>query len=206
MKALFFFPILATAALAQLTDPGFELGTFNSSVRFGPTAVFVNSPAQAYEGSSFGAISVVAPSSGSLRTLTTFEAGLVDAGGIYNFSFYAKKPETNGFEEIRISASGGSTPVSRVTLDAPSSLTAVWMIHSYQFSIPADWNPENVLVISMSTIPISAFMGQTYSFHLDGISLTKIGVASVPEPQTWALGAGLVAMGAASFRRRRCSS
>lgn len=208
MRAIFLLPLFGSAALAQLTDPSFELGTFNSAIRSGPTATFVNIPAQAYSGDSFGAISAVAPSTGALRTLTSFEAGLVEPGASYSFSFYAKRPETNGFTELAASASGGGPDalVSRQVLEAPSSLTAVWMIYSYQFNIPLNWNPENIFIISLKTEPISPVVfGQTYSFNIDNFSLTKIDVASIPEPQTWALGAGLAAMTVGVVRRRRSS-
>jgi hypothetical protein len=207
MKSVLLLALLFSAGcFAQITDGGFELGTFNSAVTSGQRFSFINSPAEAHAGNGFGAIVLTAPSSGSLRTLTAFDAGLVEPGGVYAFSFFAKKPGINGFNQINISASGGGAeaPISRATIEAPTSLTGVWMIHSYQFTIPANWNPANILRVSLSTEPISpVVMGQTYSFHLDDMTLTQIAGAAVPEPHSAALAAGWVVILTTACRRRR---
>lgn len=202
------FLFWASSLIAQITDGSFELGTFNSAMRSGRDIVFIADASQAYEGSSFGAIQAVATSSGPLRTVNSFDVGRVEPGCDYVFSFYAKKPSTNGFESLRVSASGGvfGSALTWTSTEAPSALNLDWVAHSYYVSIPASWNTENQLRITLSAAPISPVVsGQTYSFHLDSLTLTLIGATPVPEPQAAAIGAGIVALFFCSTRRRRKS-
>lgn len=207
-RAFLLLPLLTPLALAQVTDGSFELGTFNDKIRYGTPFTFIES-AEAHSGDSYGAIVGESLYDGfPLRTVTSIGIGAFEPGATYALSFYAKGPVTNSFSEIYISIGGGGpeAPITLTTLDAPTSLTAVWMIYSYQFSVPVNWNPENIASLILSSRPITTTKGgELYSFHIDDLTLGL--VSSVPEPSSYGILAGLVGLFFCGKRRRRaCTS
>lgn len=211
MKRAFLLPplLFTPLALAQVTDGSFELGTFNEQVTSSREFTFVES-AEAHSGSFYGSMSAMSTTTGNpLRILTIVDIGTVEPGATYALSFYAKAPVVNGFPGLRpVLVNGGGTEarIAMTTIDAPTSFTAVWMIYSYQFSVPVNWNPENVAKLEFLTNSIpSTIAGQTYSFHMDDLTLGL--VSAVPEPASYGILAGLAGLFLCGKRRRRtCTS
>jgi hypothetical protein len=144
----------------------------------------------AHGGSSYGSVT-------ALRgvVMMTFEISN-DDGHEFLFSFWARVPETGGYESLRavmLNRVDDST-ATRIPIEEPILTSGEWRQYTYRFETPEDWDDSGAVsfyVAFNSLTPPSTRTG-----YVDDVTLIQI-----PEPTTVSLLVGSLLGGL--LRRRR---
>jgi hypothetical protein len=154
------------------------------------TADVVSDGSFAHEGNSYGSVT-------ELRgvVMMTFEISN-DDGHEFLFSFWARVPETGGYESLRavmLNRADDST-ATRISIEEPILTSSEWRQYTYRFVTPEDWDDSDTVsfyVAFNSLTPPSMRTG-----YVDEVTLVQI-----PEPSGVVLLASSV-LGGLFLRRR----
>lgn len=154
------------------------------------TADVVNDGAFAHGGSSYGSVT-------ALRgvVMMTFEISN-DDGHEFLFSFWARVPETGGYESLRavmLNRVDDST-APRIPIEEPILTSGEWRQYTYRFETPEDWDDSGT--VSFYVAFDSLAPPSTRTGFVDDVTLLQI-----PEPGAVSLLMGSLLGGL--LRRRR---
>jgi hypothetical protein len=207
------------------TSGGFRVGLFDSNGATRPTANGVSSGFQGYDGYAFTFTPNPGTDSNSLnlrRRLTTGSdqllSTLTDTYSVYSSGTSSGSASGQVFQTGTVyaatySVSRGSGNALTIDFNVTGGGAGWNFGKSYSIVGPNDLAFDAFAILSVSnTAPSSgsnfAIIDNLRILHTaasGGLSALEVGGGAVPEPSTYALGAGLAALGLAWWRRRRAA-
>ena len=204
------------------TSGGFRVGLFDSNGATRPSANGVSAGFQGYDGYAFTFTPNPGPDTNSLnlrRRLTTGSDQLLTTTADTTYSvFNSGNSSSSGSATGQVFQTGtvyaATYSVSRgsgnaLTIDfSVTGGGAGWNFgKSYSITGPNDLAFDAFAVLSVSTNGSNFAIDNLRILHTaassGGLSAQDVGGGAIPEPSTYALGAGLAALGLAVWRRRR---
>ena len=204
------------------TSGGFRVGLFDSNGANRPTANGVSTGFQGYDGYAFTFTPNPGSDTNSLnlrRRLTTGSDQLLTTTADTTYSvFNSSNSSSSGSATGQVFQTGtvyaATYSVSRgsgtaLTIDfSVTGGAAGWNFgKSYSITGPNDLAFDAFAILSVSTNGSNFAIDNLRILHTaassGGISALDVGGGAIPEPSTYALGAGLAALGLAVWRRRR---
>ena len=201
------------------TSGGFRVGLFDSNGATRPTANNVSDGFQGYDGYAFTFTPNPGSGSNSLnlrRRLTSGSDQLLSTIADTTYSVYGSGTssgsasgqvfQTGTVYAATYSVSRGSGNALTIDFNVTGGGAGWNFGKSYSITGPNDLAFDAFAVLSVSTGGSNFAIDNLRILHTaasGGLSALEVGGGAIPEPSTYALGAGLAALGMAWWRRRR---